>query len=435
MSKLPNLQQWILKSPILWGLGGAAGFYALIHAGPLKYPLVQRYFTGHPVEYMETVLFAVGLAALLVKAVEIAGERIGLGQSPLGPMLQAEPTEENCRVLLGELDRLPARRQGDYYVRRLRSAIEYVAGRGSAEGLGDELKYLADMDAGRLQNSYGLFRVIVWAIPILGFLGTVIGITMALNSVDLQAPDQSMVQVLTGLGLKFDTTALALTLSMVLMFIHFYIERIDYALLEAVDRQVDEEMGGRFVQLAPGPDGQVAALRQMAEAMVHASERLVERQAEIWRQSMEAAGARWAQMADAAGAKLQAALSGALTESLKVHAQQLATAQQAAAQDAHKQWDRLLQNQGQSLGSLRELQESVARQMEVLERATAAASDITRMEDALNRNLSALAGAKHFDQTVLSLAAAINLLNARLAETPAAPVVKLEATRRTPHAA
>ena len=137
MSKLANLQQWIFKSPIFWGIGGAAGFYALIHAGPLQYPLVQRYFTGHPVEYMETVLFAVGLAALAVKAVEIFTQRNGLGQSPLGPTLQAEPTEENCQVLLGELDRMPARRQNDYYIRRLRSAIECVRTHGSAGCVSD----------------------------------------------------------------------------------------------------------------------------------------------------------------------------------------------------------------------------------------------------------------------------------------------------------
>ena len=64
------------------------------------------------------------------------------------------------------------------------------------------------------------------------------------------------------------------------------------------------------------------------------------------------------------------------------------------------------------------------------------AAEVVRLEDALNHNLAALAGAKHFEQTVLSLAAAVNMLSARLAETPnpAAPI-KLEPMRRTAHAA
>ena len=217
------------------------------------------------------------------------------------------------------LDRAGRGRQDEYYLRRLRGAVEHVRTRGSAESLSDELKYLADVDASRLHTSYGLFRVIVWAIPILGFLGTVMGITMALNGVDLQAPDKSMVQVLTGLGLKFDTTALALTLSMVLMFIHFFVDRVENSLLEAVERRVEREMLDRFPQLPSGPDGQLAAVRRMAETMLQVSERLVQRQAELWQASLDAAALRWTQMADAAGEHLKKGLAGALVEALRTH--------------------------------------------------------------------------------------------------------------------
>ena len=72
----------------------------------------------------------------------------------------------------------------------------------------------------------------------------------------------------------------------------------------------------------------------------------------------------------------------------------------------------------------------LARRAEVLERAIAAAGEVTRLEDALNRNLTTLAGARHFEQTALSLAAAVNMLSARLAETPHAAPIKLEPMRR-----
>jgi hypothetical protein len=64
----------------------------------------------------------------------------------------------------------------------------------------------------------------------------------------------------------------------------------------------------------------------------------------------------------------------------------------------------------------------------------AAVGEVSRLEDALNRNLSTLAGAKHFEQTVMSLAAAIQLLSARLSDDPAA-TIKLESTPRQAHAA
>jgi len=351
---------------------------------------VLRYFTKHPVEYMETVMFSVGLAALVVKIFDIGAQRAGLRNSALGPASTASQTSEQCGALLARLDDLPGRRQGEYYIARLRAALGHVQRHGSADALDDELRYLSDMDAGRLHTGYGLFRVIVWAIPILGFLGTVIGITMALNGIDMQAPEKSMHDVLSGLGLKFDTTALALTLSMILMFVHFSVERAENALLEQVDRQVQDDLADRFAAIPAGADGQFAAVRRMAEAMMQATDSLVQRQAELWQSSVDSAARQWAQMSEAAAGHVQTAMSAATGE--------------------------------------------LARQTDVLQRAVEAAGEVTRLEDALNRNLAALAGAKHFEQTVLSLAAAVNMLSARLAESPNAPI-RLEPTRRSVHAA
>ena len=71
-----------------------------------------------------------------------------------------------------------------------------------------------------------------------------------------------------------------------------------------------------------------------------------------------------------------------------------------------------------------------------MERTVQATHEVEKLEDALNRNLAALAGAKNFEQTVLGLAAAIHLLNARLAEQSTAPLaVQLESKRRTAKAA
>jgi biopolymer transport protein ExbB/TolQ len=377
--KLIRLMPFASKSPVIWGILATIGFYSLVQSGPLDTPLIRRYLATHPVEYMETALFAVGLAALVLKAIDVAGQYLGLSNSPLAALPKTAHSADDCQSLLDRLASTAPQRKNHYFIRRLLGAIEHVHARGSAESLDDELKYMADSDSARLHASYGLFRVIVWAIPILGFLGTVIGITMALNGVDLQAPDQSMVQVLTGLGLKFDTTALALTLSMVLMFVHFFVDRAESSLLEKVDGRVNKELAGRFSRVSAGPDGQVAPVRRMAETMLRAMESLAQR---------------------------------------------------------HADWQRLQQSQVQGIQVMESLQTELSRQTEIIQQAVKATGEVTRLEDALNRNLAALAGAKHFEQTVMSLAAAINLLNARLSETPInASPIRLETPRRTAKAA
>ncbi len=386
---MDNLRKWYhaaLRSPLLWGGLGAAAFYALLHGGPLQTPLLVRYFAGHPVEYMETVIFAIGLAALVLKALDVAAQHAAVGQSPMaGADVAISPAgnlKQRCEVLLQRLDELPVGRQQEYYICRLRTALERVRVRGSTEGLDDYLDYLADLDSARQHASYALFRVIVWSIPILGFLGTVVGITMALNSVDLRAPDESMIEVLTGLGVKFDTTALALSLSIVLMFVQFFVEKAESSLLHRVGRRVAEELLSRFPPTDRAADPALAGAAQLVDKLAAMTEQLLHRQTEMW----------------------QAALRSMLD-----------------------------QYSGAMESSAARLQSALTQQADVLRQIVQGNEQIVRLEDALNRNLAALAGSKHFEQTVLNLAAAVQLLNARLSEQPTA--VRLEPARRATHAA
>ena len=116
--------------------------------------------------------------------------------------------------------------------------------------LDDELKYLADMDAARQHDSYALVRIIIWATPMLGFLGTVVGITQALGDLDPKmlatSIQTAMDGLLAGLYVAFDTTALALSLSILLMFFQFFVDRVESQLLLMVDTRVNEELGGSF---------------------------------------------------------------------------------------------------------------------------------------------------------------------------------------------
>ena len=196
--------------------------------------------------------------------------------------------------------------------------------------------------------------------------------------------------------------------------------------MDAVDRPPLLE--GRFEQISTGPDGQLVAVRRMVETMVQATEQLVERQAAVWQKSIEAASMRWTAMADTSGKQLQTALSGALADSLKAHAQHLAADDKAASEQNRRHWALVQQTQTEQTRAVASLQDTAARQAEMLARVIEATGKVTLLEETLNRNLGALAGAKNFEQTVMSLAAAIHLLNGRLADAPAAtyPPVTLQ---------
>ncbi len=409
-----HMPRRLAKSPLLWGGVASAVFYGLIHGGVLSGDFIQAYCAGHPVEYAAMIMFFVGGAILILKSLDVQAQYPGLSEPLLGPMPRTAGSVATAEDLLGQLQRQPDQRKDDYLNRRLRGAIEHVRGRGSADSLDDQLKYLADLDADRLHASYALVRVIIWAIPILGFLGTVIGITLAIANLAPGAVEDSLPAVISGLSVAFATTTQALVLSMVLMFAQYFVDQRETALLNLVDARADELLNGRFEQLAAAPDGQLAAVRRMADEVIQASGRQVQQQAELWQASMETTARRYNGMTEAAGRQLRAALS----ESLQVHAQQLGANEQAAAGKNWQHWEQVQQSQTKQAQAIASLQTSMTAQAEVLHGAIRACGEVAKLEETLNRNLTALAGAKHFEQTVLSLAAAINLLNARLAEAP-----------------
>jgi biopolymer transport protein ExbB/TolQ len=406
-------------SPFLWGSLACCVFYGLLFYEVLQSKFVERYFASHPVEYAATIMFLLGLAALAIKAVETARQSRGLTRPLWRPIPRGGQPVSDCEALAARLRELPAGEQRSYLVRRLRDALEHVRRSGSAETIDDELKYLADLDAGRAYADYELVRMFIWAIPILGFLGTVIGIAQAMGNLAPQALEDSLPQVMAGLTVAFDTTKLALGLCIVLFFAQFLVSRAENALLARVDRRVEEELVGRFEQISEGPDGQLAAVRRMVEALLDSTDQLVRRQTELWQASIDAAHRRWTAMTDAAGEQLQAALAGALADNLRVHAREVVAAQQAAEQNNRQNWQRVQDALLQSSERIRELQRAVIQKAEVLGRAAEATNHVVQLERALNENLAALAGAKNFEKTVMSLAATIHLLNARLSDLPA----------------
>jgi hypothetical protein len=152
----------------------------------------------------------------------------------------------------------------------------------------------------------------------------------------------------------------------------------------------------------------------MADAILPNMERLVTRQSELWQRSMEAAQSRWLETTHSAGRQLDQSLQAALSHSLKEHAAEIASSEQVLAQENRRHWSLVQESLRDTAAAIGQQQTELARQGEVLLKVVEATGEVARLEDTLNRNLRSLAGAKNFEETVVSLAAAIQLLSSRL---------------------
>jgi biopolymer transport protein ExbB/TolQ len=323
-------------------------------------------------------------------------------------------TASDCGQLIDKLDRLSEDRRQSYLVRRLREGLSVVQRQGSAETLDEELKYQSELDEARAHGGLALVRVITWAIPILGFLGTVIGITMAIALLNPESLEQSLNYVVAALAVAFDTTAIALVFSMGLMFTSYVVEKSEARLLAAVDEKAMNELSTRFRLKRDAGDPQAAAVRRMSETVIEATEKLVNRQAELWQGTVEAAHEKWSHAVTSAHIAMETSLEHALAAALHKHAQQVAESGKALAEENHAHWARVQQALHQNLQAVGAQQQEMTRLATALTDAAGATAQVIKLEDSLNRNLEALAGAHHFEETLDSLAGVIHLLNARV---------------------
>lgn len=88
----------------------------------------------------------------------------------------------------------------------------------SIQDAANAVKERAELAADRLDSSLSLVRYIAWAIPAIGFIGTVRGIGLALSYAEA-AIQGNIEPVTSALGLAFNSTLVALIISMVLMYV------------------------------------------------------------------------------------------------------------------------------------------------------------------------------------------------------------------------
>lgn len=114
----------------------------------------------------------------------------------------------------------------------LLAALHRFHATSSIQDAANAIKERAELTADRLDSSLSLVRYIAWAIPAIGFIGTVRGIGLALSYAE-DAIKGDIAPVTDALGLAFNSTLVALLISMVLMyFMHIVQSRQEAFIIE-----------------------------------------------------------------------------------------------------------------------------------------------------------------------------------------------------------
>jgi len=111
-----------------------------------------------------------------------------------------------------------------FVLNRILVALSNLRNLGRITDVGDILRARADHDESIVETSYNLVKSLVWAIPILGFIGTVEGLSLAIGGFgrvlsETQEPAQlidALKGVTGGLATAFETTLVALIAALII---------------------------------------------------------------------------------------------------------------------------------------------------------------------------------------------------------------------------
>lgn len=119
-------------------------------------------------------------------------------------------------------------------IRTLSSAARRYVATGDVQNTSDAIVTGVEALAARIESGNSMIRYLIWAIPSIGFIGTVRGIGQALSQAD-QALAGDIAGMTDSLGVAFNSTLVALIISIFLMFLLHELQRLQDKLI--VDTQ------------------------------------------------------------------------------------------------------------------------------------------------------------------------------------------------------
>jgi hypothetical protein len=170
------------------------------------------------------------------------------------------PTDEGVRILAEDarplqrrVDQLAARGGPYILANMIRTALGKYAVSRSSQDVSDAVRTQAEVDLGRLVTSMSTVHYLAWAIPALGFLGTVRGLSGGLSMAGkVEEEMQSFIEQATRhLTVAFDCTLIALVFSLALMFLLHSVQRDEEALVIDCQQYCLEHLVNRLYDLEP----------------------------------------------------------------------------------------------------------------------------------------------------------------------------------------
>jgi len=246
-------------SPNKWlafwlGLAMTLLFYAVVVAGPVP-PWFRDMFTQRgPCPYPTMLLFFWALAMLFLKwrkfQLQVKPEKLPV--MPQQPDFELTPaTARAVRERMGAIVDDPSH---FILLNRIDLALANLHNIGHTADVAAILKIQAENDEAQIASSYAMTQGFLWAIPVLGFIGTVQGLSQAIGAfattlaagADMVALRSSLQNVTGGLATAFETTLVALVCALILQLLVSWLQSRESEFLDTCNDICHKNVAGKL---------------------------------------------------------------------------------------------------------------------------------------------------------------------------------------------
>ena len=169
------------------------------------------------------------------------------------------PTDEGARILpedarpIARKIEATTRQRPFVLAKMVQMALTKFAVSRKAVDVGEVVRTQADVEQNRLVTGMSTISYLVWAIPAIGFLGTVRGLAGGMSKAGNQKDADFIEQVTAQLGIAFDCTFVALALSVVLMGLLHVVQKAEELLIIDAQAYCQEHLLLRLYDPEPEP--------------------------------------------------------------------------------------------------------------------------------------------------------------------------------------
>jgi len=258
--RFTNVNRWL---SFVIGLAMTLAFFGLLIFGLQRVPaahwLTAMFLERGICPYPTMFFFFWALTIILIKRSKLRLQEEALRLAAVPQQPEFELTPASSRAVLERIHTLVDGTSHFLLLNRIERALSNLKNIGQVSDVASILKTQAEYDEEQMTSSYSLINGFIWAIPVLGFIGTVLGLSQAIGGFgvtlqaggDLGAIKGSLTAVTAGLATAFETTLIALVAALIVQLLVTFMQSLEGEFLDACNDYCHASVTSKLRLTAP----------------------------------------------------------------------------------------------------------------------------------------------------------------------------------------